>query len=497
MRVSIVGEDLHAVVAVDALGARTRRSVSDGISGNSELLPTRARQHQRICRARTLRLQVAARLAQMNRMCAHVPHLKDPIPSELALYGEVPLLRVGRYEPAGHDQAEDVGGGNARTTASVIPRLASVRLTQRVEGKILKCCQTWNESGINCARIGQRVRVGTGATRFGCRREKDRHTTGRSGKERDGQEGRLEAELVDGPDIFADIVDAIATTDGRRMMAEQVPGKADAGTPAGGVIVLVRCVAACWVQSSHIQFLYAIPIDEGVLTAIGKIRVEISDMTEIVVECPKHFGAQSQVQSEVTADFPVILREESKIIGAVLVIKDASATEAEINRTGKKFLKVCGASGGVHKKQLSIEHLRKELVEIDAGVFASEAEDVGSLDPAHGVDEVVIVLGLKLVGRGRGTDLESRATEKREFVNGFRDAVGRPNDTQIVCRHRRDVYQAIVDAHVAEAKVIYKRSREQVRVIDAQETHVDRQVVGEVKIRSADAAGQSSPQRRL
>ena len=85
---------------------------------------------------------------------------------------------------------------------------------------------------------------------------------------------------------------------------------------------------------------------------------------------------------------------------------------------------------GIEEEQLAVEDLREKFVEIDAGVFAAKAEDVGAVHPADGVDEVVVVLGLVLVRRRRGAELES-GTEQAELVDGIGDAVGWAVDAQI------------------------------------------------------------------
>src|SRR5262249_60245548 len=108
------------------------------------------------------------------------------------------------------------------------------------------------------------------------------------------------------------------------------------------------------------------------------------------------FDAQAEIKSEVLSGFPIILEKVAEVVGAVLVVEDAAATEAANRRSGQKFLKIglraAGRGCGIGKKQLTIENLREELVEVDASVLTAKAKNVGTLHPAHSIDKVVVVL---------------------------------------------------------------------------------------------------------
>ena len=163
--------------------------------------------------------------------------------------------------------------------------------------------------------------------------------------ESDRKEWRLERELVGGADVFADVVDAVAGANRGGVMTEEIVGQADARTKAGGVVVVVRGIAAGGLQAGQVQLIDATAVDEGILPGVRKLLIEISDMALVVLEGAELFDAQAEVQSKVRADFPVILRKEGEIVGAVLVIEDAAATEAAIGSAVQEFLEVGDTSG--------------------------------------------------------------------------------------------------------------------------------------------------------
>src|SRR5262249_10355765 len=141
----------------------------------------------------------------------------------------------------------------------------------------------------------------------------------------------------------------------------------------------------------------------------------------------KEFGAQTQIQGEVRSDFPIVLREDGIVVVAIRVIENAACAKTGLRSTDQEVLKVCGgraegANQGVREEQFAIEDLREQLIEIDAGVFAAETENVLAFDPADGVDELEIVLVLRLVGERCGAKLKTGAIED-EFVDGGGDAV--------------------------------------------------------------------------
>jgi len=82
-------------------------------------------------------------------------------------------------------------------------------------------------------------------------------------------------------------------------------------------------------------------------------------MTSIIVKSAKNLGAQTKIQSQVAANFPVILREESIIVGAVFVVIDTAAAKTELWRTQKKILEIGITICGVSEEQLAIENLWK------------------------------------------------------------------------------------------------------------------------------------------
>ena len=81
------------------------------------------------------------------------------------------------------------------------------------------------------------------------------------------------------------------------MVAEDVPGKANSRPEAGGVIVLVSRVAARWSETRDIQAFYAAAVNEWILAFVGEIRIEISNMAEVVVKTSKALHTKPEVQS--------------------------------------------------------------------------------------------------------------------------------------------------------------------------------------------------------
>ena len=139
------------------------------------------------------------------------------------------------------------------------------------------------------------------------------------------------------------------------------------------------------------------------------------------------------------------------------MIEDTPASEAEIHLTGQELLKICGPSWCIHEKELPVKHLWEELIQVHACVFASEAKDMRAFDPAHCVHEIKVVLSLELIRWRSRADLNSRATEQRELIDRLRDFVRGAVDSQVRCCYGRDVNEAVVDAHEAEAKIVHQR----------------------------------------
>ena len=235
---------------------------------------------------------------------------------------------------------------------------------------------------------------------------------------------------------------------------------------------------------------------KGYWPASGQILVEISDVAGIIFESAQFFDAEAKIESEVRTNLPVILCEDGEIIGAIFVIKNATAAKTRKWRTLKEILEI-GQAIRIKEKKLAIEGLREKFVEVDASVFAAKTKNVRALYPAYGIEEVVIILGLELVGWRRGAKLETGGTKQAEFVNGGSDVVGGAIDADICGGNRRIIDQTVLDAHVAEAEVVDEGGRKQMGFRDAEETAGNGQVVWEIQIGGADTAGQSAAERSL
>src|SRR6185369_11907906 len=108
----------------------------------------------------------------------------------------------------------------------------------------------------------------------------------------------------------------------------------------------------------------------------------------------------------------------------------AAASEAEVRRAHQKFLEV-GESSAIDEEKLPVENLGKKFVQVYARVFPAKTQHVRPLHPAERIHEVVVVLGLRLVGRRSRANLETRTPKQRELVNGLGDFIGRPVEAQV------------------------------------------------------------------
>jgi len=54
----------------------------------------------------------------------------------------------------------------------------------------------------------------------------------------------------------------------------------------------------------------------------------------------ENLRADAQIQGQVAADFPIILREDAVVVGAILMVVHATPTEAELRRAQKKILEI-------------------------------------------------------------------------------------------------------------------------------------------------------------
>src|SRR5262252_7932502 len=149
---------------------------------------------------------------------------------------------------------------------------------------------------------------------------------------------------------------------------------------------------------------------------------------------------------------PVILDKHSSVVLSILVIENSSTSKTELWSAADKVSEV-GKSRGVGEEKLPVEDLRKQFVEVDANELATESEGVRPVDPAQVIDEVEVVLRLVLIGLGSWAELKSGSQES-ELVDTAGQVVCGPIDTCIGHRHRVDVDGAVIDAHIAEAKVV-------------------------------------------
>src|SRR5438094_535170 len=109
-------------------------------------------------------------------------------------------------------------------------------------------------------------------------------------------------------------------------------------------------------------------INERILAAVGQVHVQIADVAEIVVKSAEAFHTQAEIHCEVAPYLPIILREKREVFGAVFVIVDAAAAEAEVRLANQYLLPIgkivrCAPSIRiVDKEELAIKDLREDFV---------------------------------------------------------------------------------------------------------------------------------------
>src|SRR5258708_7907610 len=92
MGIGIVGEDLEAAVAVHPQQVRPGDAVGRGVVSYAELRAVLRSDPNRIRHGCKRGLYIRAGLTQMQRMCAYVTHLQNPLLAQVAPYQDTPLL---------------------------------------------------------------------------------------------------------------------------------------------------------------------------------------------------------------------------------------------------------------------------------------------------------------------------------------------------------------------------------------------------------------------
>src|SRR5258706_8159951 len=192
------------------------------------------------------------------------------------------------------------------------------KLSGVTTGKTLNSTQAGQETSIQHAGLGQSVRIGVGwiRTTVGWRRidlKELSQASGRAATESDRQDGGLEGQLVYGPDIFTYKVVAVTATYRGVVMAENIPGKADARAKTGRVGVFQSSVAAGASHAAYAQPVGARTVDQRILARVGEAEIEIADVAEVVVERADDFCAQPQIERERLAHSPIVLRKEREV----------------------------------------------------------------------------------------------------------------------------------------------------------------------------------------
>ena len=148
-------------------------------------------------------------------------------------------------------------------------------------------------------------------------------------RKHDRNKRRLEAELVNRADVFANVENSIAAANGGVVMAEDIVGEAHARTDAGGDAVFEGRAGSVAGEARDAEFVDATGIDERILAGFGEVRFHVADVAGIVGPGAEEFGAQAKVQGEVLGDLPIVLGKDRGIFLAIVVVVDAAAAEAE------------------------------------------------------------------------------------------------------------------------------------------------------------------------
>lgn len=153
------------------------------------------------------------RRAQMRALGTNVSKLEDPISADLALNGQVPLLR------GGHDPMQ--GDGETKQTVDVA-RVGGALGGVVGRGRRAADFEAFKKGG----RRHESRAYRSERRNQGC--EEATHAAWCTCASAEWVEGRGKGEIVDGADIFADAVDAVAGPNDGVMFAGYVIGKADA-----------------------------------------------------------------------------------------------------------------------------------------------------------------------------------------------------------------------------------------------------------------------------
>src|SRR5437868_9688960 len=149
-----------------------------------------------------------ARLSQMSTLGTDITNFEYPICGQLPLDAQVPLLRAGRDKVAGDFEAEEI---NAVVVERGTLRAVKGRRSRRAVDK---------SQELRIDRNKRRIDDATGGKPAGASGEDIGHVAGSSQRRGDGENRSGKGKLVYGADVFADVEDAVATADGRGVMAK-------------------------------------------------------------------------------------------------------------------------------------------------------------------------------------------------------------------------------------------------------------------------------------
>ena len=134
---------------------------------------------------------------------------------------------------------------------------------------------------------------------------------------------------------------------------------------------------------------------------------------------------------------------------------------------------VDGEPGTLEKKSWPLNTWGKSLSRLTRVYSPPKRKMCATVDPAYGVHEVVVVLGLELIRGRSGADLKASGAELREFVNGVGNVVGGTVDAEVGGGDRGDIFQAVLDADVAEAEFVHEGGSEEMRFAETEEAAGD------------------------
>src|SRR5262249_53454287 len=159
-------------------------------------------------------------------------------------------------------------------------------------------------------------------------------------------------------DVFAIVVDPVTAAHGRVVLAENIPRESEARSPSGRDAVLECGSGGIAAEAGNSQLIHATGVDERIRTRLRQVGLDVADVAGAVGPRAEELGAKSKVDGQVFRCLPVILREDSGIVLAIVMVVDATPAETELHVALQHVLEVTEAVAGIGEEKLPVEYLR-------------------------------------------------------------------------------------------------------------------------------------------